>query len=47
MNKAPIIIGGLAAGGLLVFALTRKAKAEELPPGEGVNWRLGKLEGRK
>jgi len=34
MNKGIIVLGGLAAGGLLVFALTRKAKAE-VPPGEG------------
>lgn len=27
MEKGAVILGGLAVGGLLVFALTRKAKA--------------------
>lgn len=32
VNKGVIVLGGLAVGGILVFALTRKAKAAP-PPG--------------
>lgn len=33
-NKAVIIVGGLVVGGVLILALTRKAKAAPLPPSD-------------